>query len=100
MKRGLFWRVYLHGILLLSVVGLFITIAGVVVGHRVRSGQPIPHVVHFVLLHAAVLLVLAVGSIPLVRAMTRPLERLTRAVERFGRLDPVINCAGDNTRNR
>src|SRR4029453_12644144 len=43
VKRGLFWRVYLHGILLLAAVGIFVAAAGAVFSHRMRSGLPIPH---------------------------------------------------------
>jgi signal transduction histidine kinase len=84
VKRGLFWRVYLHGILLLLAVGVFITAGSVIVSHRLRSGIPIPHFVHFALLSSAVLLVLAIVSVPFVRGITSPLERLTAAVRRFG----------------
>ncbi len=49
-----------------------------------RSGALAPHLLHGAGVLAIVLVVLALGSIPLARQITSPLEKLTRAVERFG----------------
>ena len=84
MRRGLFLRVYLHGILMLLVVVLFVIVTGTIFSHRVRHGMDLVHLIHFGLMFGSMLLILAVGSIPLVRQITSPLERLTRSVERFG----------------
>lgn len=87
MKRGLFWRVYLHGILLLAAVGIFVAAAGAVFSHRMRSGLPIPHLLHLGMMFGSVLLLLTLVSIPLVRQITGPIEKLTRAIVSFGRGD-------------
>ena len=84
MRRGLFWKVYLPGIFLLVAVTVFVTAAGAIISHGVRGGTPIPHLLHFGLVFGFVLVFLALGSIPLVRQITSPLERLTRTVVRFG----------------
>jgi len=95
VKRSLFWRVYLHGILLLVVVSLFLLVSGAIVNHRLRSGIPIPHLLHFVMMFGSILLILTLGSIPLVRQITAPLERLTRAVVEFGRGDLTARAGVD-----
>jgi signal transduction histidine kinase len=50
----------------------------------VRSGHLAPHVLHVAKVSAVILAFLALGSIPLARQITSPLEKLTRTVERFG----------------
>jgi len=87
MKFRLFWKVYLHGMLMLGVLSVFLFWAGTVVRHHVRTGTPIPHVIHFGLVFGAIILILTLGSIPLVRQITGPLEKLTRAVVEFGKGD-------------
>ena len=84
MKRRLFWRIYLHGILLMAAVTIFVFVAGAVFSHRVRSGLH-PALLHLTLVFASLLLLLTLVSIPLVRQITSPLEMLNRAVVRFGR---------------
>ncbi len=85
MKRSLFWRVWLHGVLLLAAVSTFLFIGGAIVQHHVRTGMPLPQVTHFVLVSSVMLVFLTLVSIPLARQITAPLERLARVVERFGR---------------
>src|SRR6185436_9391483 len=95
MKFRLFWKVYLHGMLMLGVLSVFLFWAGTVVRHHVRTGTPIPHVIHFGLVFLAILLILTLGSIPLVRQITGPLERLTRAVVAFGKGDLTVRAGLD-----
>jgi signal transduction histidine kinase len=97
VKRGLFWRVYLHGLLLLVVVTLFLGVGGAIFSHRLRSGLPVPHFVHFGLLCGSMLLLLTLVSIPLVRQITRPLERLTHAVTKFGSGDLTVRSSMSRT---
>ena len=80
----MFWRVYLHGLLLLAVVSLFLLGAGAVLQHHVRAGTAIPPLIHFGLVFGVILICLTVSSIPLARQITSPLEKLTRAVRDFG----------------
>jgi len=84
VSRSLFWRVYLHGVLLLVVVTIFLLSASAFFSHRVRSGLPVPPFLHFGMVFGFLLLALALGSIPLVRQITSPLENLTDAVVKFG----------------
>jgi signal transduction histidine kinase len=85
-RHRLFWRVYLHGLLLLAIVTVALAAATILMGPpRFPSGHS--HVVHVAKVSAAILAFLALGSIPLARQLTSPLERLTRTVERFGEGD-------------
>jgi signal transduction histidine kinase len=93
VKLRLFSRVYLHGILLLVVVTLFLIVSSAVFRHRVRTGLPVPHMLHFGMVFGVVLVLLALASIPLVRQITSPLEKLTRAVQRFGSGDLTARAA-------
>jgi len=95
VKRGLFLRVYLHGLLLLGAMTAFLGVAGAIVRHHLRTGLPLPHLLHFSLVFGFLVLILAVGSIPLVRQITSPLERLTRSVEKFGQGDLTARAGLD-----
>lgn len=53
----------------------------------VRSRHLAPHVLHVAKVSAVILAFLALGSIPLARQITSPLEKLTKTVERFGEGD-------------
>jgi two-component system OmpR family sensor kinase len=58
------------------------------IGYAVlRTRHLAPHVIHVVKVSAVILAFLALGSIPLARQITSPLETLTRTVERFGEGD-------------
>ena len=85
-RHRLFWRVYLHGLLLLAIVSVALGAATLLM-ERPRFPSGHAHVVHVVKVSAAILAFLALGSIPLARQLTSPLERLTRTVERFGEGD-------------
>ncbi len=97
MRRSLFWRVYLYGIVLLVVVTVFLFAAGAFLSHRMRSGLQMRPLLHFGVVFGFVLLALTLGSIPLVRQITSPLERLTRAVERFGSGDLTARAEVERT---
>ena len=85
-RHRLFWRVYLHGLLLLAIVTVALGVATILLGQpRFPSGAA--HIAHVAKVSAAILAFLAVGSIPLARQLTSPLEKLTRTVERFGEGD-------------
>ncbi|HET9300963.1 MAG TPA: HAMP domain-containing sensor histidine kinase [Candidatus Polarisedimenticolaceae bacterium] len=85
-RHRLFWRVYLHGLLLLSIVTVALTLATILMSPP-RFPSPHAHIAHVAKVSAAILAFLALGSIPLARQLTSPLERLTRTVERFGEGD-------------
>lgn len=53
----------------------------------IRPGRLAPHVLHGGMALLVVLAVLALGSIPLARQITAPLEHLTRTAEKLGRGD-------------
>jgi signal transduction histidine kinase len=73
-------------LLLLGIVTVALAAATILMGPpRFPSGHA--HVAHVVKVSAAILPFLALGSIPLARQLTSPLERLTRTVERFGEGD-------------
>ena len=85
-RHRLFWRVYLNGLLLLAIVTVALAVASILMAPpRFPSGAS--HVGHVARVSAVILAFLAVGSIPLARQITSPLEKLTRTVERFGEGD-------------
>jgi len=86
VKHRLFWRVYLNGLLLLGIVTVSLGVATVVLGPP-HLPNPAAHFAHVAKFSAVILAFLALGSIPLARHITSPLERLTRTVERFGEGD-------------
>jgi signal transduction histidine kinase len=97
VSRSLFWRVWLHGVVLLAAVFSLLLIGGAVFEHRVRTGMPLPRLIHFGLVMATMLALLTLVSIPLARQLTAPLERLARAVERFGGGDLTARTAIDRS---
>ena len=97
MKRGLFWRVWLHGVLLLAAISTFLFVGGAVFQHRIRTGMPLPPLVHIALVLSVMLAFLTLVSIPLARQISAPLERLARVVERFGRGDLTARASIDRT---
>lgn len=86
-RHRLFWRVYLHGLLLLAIVTVALALATILLGGQPRFPSGAAHVAHVAKVSAVILTFLALGSIPLARQITSPLEKLTRAVERFGEGD-------------
>jgi len=85
-QHRLFWRVYLNGLLLLAIVTVALAGATIFMGPP-RLPSAAAHVAHVAKVSTAILVFLALGSIPLARQITSPLEKLTRTVEQFGEGD-------------